>query len=230
MHNEAFEEIVKSQKDLNLLINEKKFGIFCKIKKTDKMTPEFIDWISPKYLESLEFIYEKHIKFNPAIIGGVLRMSFLANSETKKKLDDVVKLEFTKSLEAGDTLSEMANTKTFDMKTGLDLLKDMFSVIPLSMFRNFDEPFVHDFKKELTNKCLEIADKMKGLKSSRHMEQFVVYEDLLARLKKLNIGTEGETKLKGHEKNVRSKNTVALVIGIILALVAVVRLMMTVLG
>ena len=157
-------------------------------------------------------------------------MSFLANSETKRKVEDIVKLEFDKSLNAANQLSKLADTKTFDMKEGLNLLKEMFSIIPLSMFRNFDEPFIENFKTVFSEKCIEIADKMKGLKANRHMEQFVVYEDLLARLKKLNVSVELEEKIKGHDKNVKSKNVTAIIIGCILALIAVAKLIFTMLS
>ena len=77
MDNSRFEAIVAKDKYLNLLINEHKFGVMANIKKTPEMDAEFVDWVSPKYLEAFKTVYKKHAAENPAIIGTVLRMKFL---------------------------------------------------------------------------------------------------------------------------------------------------------
>ncbi|UKN00112.1 hypothetical protein K6119_10240 [Paracrocinitomix mangrovi] len=224
MENEKFEQIVQAQKDLNLLINEKKFGILCKIKKTDEMTPEFIDWLSPKYFDSLQHIYNKHHIQNPQIVGAVIRMSFLANEETKLKVKDLIQFELDKSLKAASKLVQLAEIRKFSLEDGKKCLEDMFSLITLSVMRNVDEPFVHEFKKDFVNRSLAAADKMKGLKASRDMEQFIIYENLLDKLEKNNILEGKSEKFEAHVKNKNSKNTVAIVIAVLLALFAILRL------
>ncbi|MEO9531360.1 MAG: hypothetical protein ABJG68_11435 [Crocinitomicaceae bacterium] len=230
MENEAFEEIVLAQKDLNSLINEQKFGIFCKIRKKDTMTVEFIDWISPKYIAALEHIYAKHIEENPAIVASVLRVNFLTNAAANEKIGNIVQPALEQSLSAAEELFRLADNPRFDFKVGLTLLDKIFAAIPLAVIRLYKASFAESFKKELSEKCLAIADKMKGLKARRNMEQFVVYENLLEKLEKLKLGGENSDKLENHQKNVKSKNVLAIVIGSVFALAAIIRLIIGMMG
>lgn len=50
------------------------------------MTPEFVDWISPKYFEAIEKIEERYTSETASELCSALRMNFLANEATQNKI------------------------------------------------------------------------------------------------------------------------------------------------
>ena len=223
---EKFQEILNSQKDLAMLINEQKYGPFCKIKQTPDMDEEFINWLSPKYYAAFEAIYERWVGEKEGIIVSVLREKFLANEETKQKISEFLAKRIDGIFEDVYVLQEMFKIPKFKAEPAIELINKIFASLNMYTLK-LDNSEVKERKKEFVQLSLEMVDGLKHLKANRNAEQFIVYEAFTEAIKKVGLSAEQSSQVQGHKQNQNNKNTIAIVIGVILAAFAVIRLIMT---
>lgn len=223
MDHSAFEKIVSDHSDLNLLINEQKFGPLCNIKKTKEMTPEFIDWISPKYYDSFVAIYERLIKTKQGVIAAVMRVQFLANDETKDRMVEFMSERIAKTMELTDKLEAHVSVNKFKAEPALKLVGSIMSPLNIAIFKHLEAPSMAEKKKVFADKMLDIADQMKEYSARRHPEQFMVYEALTNQLGQIALRGNASERVAEHGKNQSSKSNTAIAISVIVIILIIIR-------
>ncbi|NOQ70590.1 MAG: hypothetical protein GQ574_01230 [Crocinitomix sp.] len=215
-----FEQIVAKDKYLNLLINEHKFGVMANIKKTSQMTDEFIDWISPKYYDAFKAIYDKCIADKKGVVSTVLRMIFLANSETKEMIGEFLCPKLDESIAEAHKLEKHVRQKKFKPEPAIEYLGRIFSPFNKGIFKHLEKtPAIDAKKKELTDFMLGISDQMKDLKANRDAEQFIVYSMIVTNLEEFKPQGEQQNRLVQHEQNETNKNVWAIIVTIVIFLI-----------
>ena len=223
MENSSFESIINSQKDLDLLINEKRFGVMCKVKKTAEMTPEFIDWVSPKYLEAFQHILNRHGAEKPGVVVAVIRMNFLANAETKDKMVEKAQPYIDQMYKDVAVFRELVSVRKFNAETAVKQSNKVFNPIVWGLFQHLKTPAVQAEKKQVGEELLAISDLLKDYKANRHAEQFFVYQTVIQKMNDLKLDGQQQAQVKSHEVNQSNKATIGIIITVIVAILIILK-------
>ena len=220
MNSVEFEQLVTNNKHLNLLINEQQFSVLSPLKKTAEMTPEFIDWVSPKYYDSFMAIYDKCIAENEGTVCSVLRVSFLANAETQSKIVDFLMPKIDESIKEIDQFYQVVNNNRHDAIIAMGHLKVPFSYLTDAIYKHLNTPELNAKKEVFSDLLLKTADIMKRFSPRRNALEFSIYEKITARLKSLGLKGEQSDQVVQHEKTLKNKGT-WYVVGTVIILILV---------
>ncbi|MFT5819953.1 MAG: hypothetical protein ACI8ZM_001178 [Crocinitomix sp.] len=222
MHPNQFETFVLENKDLDLLINKQNFGVLSSIKKTDEMTPEFIDWISPKYYDAFVKVYKKHYLDKRGVVYSLFRTSFLANQVTLEKISNIVVkrlnyiLERTK--EFHDSISINPNNCSA-ARPNLDFPLDREAT---AIFENFKSQIVEEKKVEYRKDLMAIAKILKQFTQRKNEIEFGVYMLVCTEVVKLNLTPEQKRELEADANQIKlSGRAVWPILGSVIVLIII---------
>lgn len=212
MSEEVYNKIIAESKNVALLINEKKVSGLTSFKKTDSMTPEFIAWVSPKYLAAFEEIYRKNINTNEGVICATLRASFLADEATNKKMATIVLPHIDSAIESAQVvLEDIAVTPKNIVNHTANIEKD-FSYLNRELFNQLTDSLIQDKRKVFIETYMKVCDILKNFKPRKHPVEYGIYAGIVSKLAELNMeGTYGGNDLLKHEQNASKKQTLYIV-------------------
>ena len=220
MDANTFEKIVVSNKDLSLLINEQKYSVFMNIKNTDQMTADFIDWISPKYYDAFLAIYERHIEKNPGLICALLRITFLANTETHEKLAELLMPQIDIAIADIIQFHRVVKNRKSDAIVALKRLQEPFNYLTTAILININTPEVLEKKEVFGIRLLEVSEIMRLFTQINSPIEFGIYKQSVEILKKLEIYGEREVHVVRPEKKPNQK-AIWYVVGAILIIILI---------
>lgn len=221
-----YEDIVKNNSHLNLLINEHQYSILCTIKPSEAFTTDFIDWISPKYFEALKAIYANSIEENQGTICSVLRASFLANAETHEKMTTFLAPHIDKATENAVQFYRVINNNRHDAITAIERIGDAYDYLTRAIFSHVNSAEMEAKKREYAETMLKIADIMRKFRPRSGDIEFAIYTTVTEVLKELNVEADQQEVIHEHTQTVKRKNnwyivgTIAILILVLLRFLA----------
>lgn len=221
-----FEKIVSEHKNLNALIHEHKSSPFMFVKERKEMTPEFIDWISPKYFEAFQVINERRKGDNTGAINTVLRESYLANVDTKVMMAEILMPEIESSIKSlGIFLEQITESKYKSIEYLTELANGLYNVT-INALRYLETETLVDKKKVYSNLLLAIADRFKNVSKMRDEINFNLYVKVNEALKNLKLeGEMVENRVEMHQKKLGRKGIWYIVWAIIIGGLLLIRLL-----
>jgi len=220
-----FEKIVADDKNLNKLINEQVYGTFMSIKKSEKMTPDFIDWVSPKFVSSFKTIFKKNIDKSPGTISSLLRVSFLLNDNGKRDIADILSPFLDLSIESLKIFTEQVKISKYK---SIEYLKEFglgLSQLTVGVFKNFDHEKLIERKNTYIELLLEIADIFKNVSRRRDEINFNLYEKVISTLKLLKTSGGEEKRIDSHEKRLNRKGVWYILGGLLILILLLLKML-----
>lgn len=201
-----FEKLVAEDKNLNVLINQKKYGAIMTIRRKDWMTPDFIDWISPKYFLAFTTIYENNKSDNVAAVCAVIRESFLANQETKEKMAEILWPKLNESIESLDVFLTQINESKYKSIEYINELALGLNILTVSTFKNLEASTLIEKKEKYSTLLLRVADRFKKVSKRRDRINYDFYEKVNRVLKSLDLEGDFAERVEVHEKRLGRKD------------------------
>jgi hypothetical protein len=222
MNPDQFEKFVLENKDLDLLINKQNFGVMSFIKKTDEMTPEFIDWISPKYYDAFVTVYKKYYLDKRGVVYALFRTSFLANEATLEKISEIVIGRLDLMMEWTKKFHKSISINPKNCKTVVPTLTFPFDKEVTAIFENFKSQLVALKEEEYKRDLVAIAKILKQFSQRKNEHEFRIYMNVCAQLVELDLTAEQKLQLEGDVNKIKlSGKAVWPILGAVIALILI---------
>ena len=205
MNPNQFEDFVLKQKDLNLLINEHKFGVLSAIKHTDEMTPAFIDWISPKYYEAFIKIYKTHYKEKRGVIFSLFHTSFLANKATCEKISEILLPHIELIAEQTNKFHELISINVKNCYNGAASLFLPYERLSAAILNTFETQTLAPKRAEYISTLIDIAQLLIKASPRKSDTEFIIFRQVISELSKFNLTDEQAHKVEQLDLKVKGK-------------------------
>ncbi len=194
MLNSNFEEILKKEPLIDDLINNNQVNLFSNYPEIPDNSTDFLNWISPKYLDVFNHIYNESISNDTeGKLLAFLKTPAYCDSKTYEAIIDRI----CKHIEQRNTENEQflveleAETITINEiynKHGFRILKKNDVVI----FNTLDHPKIEKIKSRTLNLALKVLQK---LKAYNHKDiGMILHNQNIELVKKINLDDDFKNK------------------------------------
>ncbi|WP_299110850.1 hypothetical protein [uncultured Winogradskyella sp.] len=228
MSEQQFENILAENESLNNLITNQKINTFTKLPKKSDFDSAFIDWLSPKFYNSFTSIYNAQINAkNKSGLISIIRSEWLCNEETEHKIYDFLKPHIEKTIQQSENLKlKFNNTKDTEelVKLTNEIDEDIINYVNKVLFTKKNES-IRVFKEKLTTDSIEICQILREKRMSKDVKNILI-SSITESFNNISLEKSQSESLNVHLSKAKSSMTISVIIGVILALFAVIRLIM----
>ncbi len=202
MSNSNFETLLKSEPLIHDLLNDQVVNLFSQYPDLPDHSPEFLEWISPKYLETFHIIFNECISKNTE---GKLLAFLKAPKYCDTKTYNTVIDTLCENIEQRLIISEQFSN---DLKSKAKTINQIYNEKGLTLINKVDvvifNALDHHKILELKSKTIELTIKiLQDLKSHTHQSTgMVIFNQNLENLNKLNL-TDIEKNKFAHLKKAK---------------------------
>ncbi|NOQ70591.1 MAG: hypothetical protein GQ574_01235 [Crocinitomix sp.] len=220
MNSDQFEAFVANNKDLNLLINKQNFGVLSSIKKTDEMTKEFINWVSPKYYEAFVKVYKKYYLDKRGVVYALFRTSFLANEATLEKISKTIQRRLEYTLDRTKKFHESIALNPKNCVSALPTLDFPFDREATAIFENFKSQTIAEKRNEYRQYLMAIAKILNQFSPRKNEVEHRIYMSVRAELILMDMTPEQKQELEKQQLKFSGK-AVWSILGIVIILIII---------
>lgn len=210
MIKEKFDSLIKSNSDLNKLLNEEEIIGFADFSKLTFNDIEFRNYIEQSYIKSFKRIYKKYTieSLNDAKINALLRsIEHLGNNNIIKEIElDLNQTLISRSLQILKKNKNIAdiNIENIDPKE-LSQALDITIINILNKVKS--SPIIQKTKDEIIAHCLYINHSLKDVNPKHHKALYLADEEIKERLKKIDgYHPSQKSKYIGYSNNNSTQN------------------------
>lgn len=221
-----FEAILIEHETLNKLIKDNDLNTFAKFPTLDIFSPEFIDWMSPKYYDSFMTIYNTHIgSKSESKVVKLINSPWFCNTEAKEKLVSFLmpRIEATEKLST-DLKLQIAGNKDLEViiKVSGALANDVLTYLNKAIIK-IDYPSIKEKKNIIVDNALSVCEELKQYKRSSTVE-FTFFNGLLEKIKTINFNEAQQQRYDACVSKSKSSSNKYIIISVIVGIIALIRL------
>ncbi len=223
MDNQTNIELLKSNPEVYTFIIDKKLNALHKYEPLEKISEEFMEWLSPLYFEAFIEIFKtnKNAKSN-LLINKLLLSPLYCNAETEEKI-----IAFLAGILKEDLKKD---TAIYEQLTGAD--DDFIPIVDAGGFRvlntvninilnRFSELKILQLKNDIIDLSFKICDKIKNRKTDDKAYESFSY--FIENLPKLELSNDQQFIYNSYKRKDNRKKGVATAISILVIIFIVVK-------
>ena len=223
----SYEETLKSHDTLHNLITNNHINTLISFPAKSEFSDDFIDWLSPQYLETFMAIYKEHIgtKTEGNKVVKLINTPWYCNTETEDKIIDFLMPRLETTLKASKTYRAVFETKSRDLEAIIKysplVINDVLNPVNKALLRRKHNRF-NPISNRIIDDCLDICEKLKRYKA-RDIE-FRFSGAILNAVKNVGFNAEQQERYNSFTKKAESSIKISYVISAVIGIIALVRL------